>query len=431
MKKLFSIIICALLAGSAYSQSLRVSFNGNRDFQVMVDSKSYNSGNYVDNDIVVNNLAGKHTVTVYRTNRNGRSKKLYSSTINLITGQEVHLTVNNDGSIDREETSASAAYGNRNAMSDASFNEVYRNVNNKWGQSSKMAAARDIFNTASYYFSTDQVRQIVELLNSEANRLELLKLAYDNVSDPDNYYRLQDLLRSQASLNELDSYVRNNNGDKTNNSYKVAMTSSAFNQIYREVSNQTTTARKLSAATRAFNTSENYFTVSQTSELISLVTGDNNRLQLTKLALDNIVNTENITQLFSLLTTQSAKDDLDDYIRNNGFANGNYSYTARTAMTDTEFTNLYNTIRKNWLPLTKYSTATEAFNSTTNYFTTAQARQIIALLSSESNRLELAKLAFDNIVDQQNFRQLYDLFGSQATKDQLDEYIRTKYNYQQ
>jgi hypothetical protein len=431
MKKIFSIIICALLAGSAYSQSLRVSFNGNQDFQVMVDSKSYNSGNYVDNDIVVNNLAGKHTVTVYRKNRNGRSKKLYSSTINLTTGQEVHLTVNNNGSIEREETAANAAYSNRNAMSDASFNEVYRNVNNKWGQSSKMAAARDIFNTGTYYFSTDQVRQIVELLNSEANRLELLRLAYDNVSDPENYYRLQDMLRSQASVNELDTYLRNNSVDKTTSSYKMAMTSSAFNQIYRDISNQTTTARKLSAATRAFNTTENYFSVSQTSELISLVTGDNNRLQLAKLALDNIVNTENITELFSLLTSQSAKQDLDDYIRNNGFANGSYSYTARTAMTDTEFTNLYNAIRKNWLPLQKYSAATDAFSSTTNYFTTAQARQIISLLSSESNRLELAKLAFDNIVDQQNFRQLYDLFGSQATKDQLDEYIRTKYNYQQ
>ena len=434
MKKIFSIIICGLFAASAYSQSLRVSFNGNRDFQLIVDGKTYNSGSYLDNDIVVNNLTGKHTVAVYRTNRNGRTKKLYSSTVSLSTGQEVHLTVNNDGSIDREETSANAGYGYRNPMSEASFNDIYNNVKNKWGQSSKMSAARDIFNSSTYYFSTEQVRQIVELLNSEANRLELLKLAYDNISDTNNFYRLQDLLRSQANRNELETYVDNNSSDNNStsnsNNYKAAMSSTAFNELYREVSNQTTTSRKLSAATRVFNTTANYFNVSQVSELISLVTGDNNRLQLAKLALDNITDPENITQLFNLLTSQSAKQDLDDYIRNNGFATGNYNYSVRAAMTDTEFTNLYNTIRKKWLPLTKYAAAADAFNSTTTYFTTSQAKQIIALLSSESNRFDLAKLAFDNIVDQQNFRQLYDLFTTQASKDALDEYIRSNYNYQ-
>jgi hypothetical protein len=51
-------------------------------------------------------------------------------------------------------------------------------------------------------------------------------------------------------------------------------------------------------------------------------------------------------------------------------------------------------------------------------------------LSSEDNRLNLAKLAFDNIVDQQNFRQLYDLFDSQSSRDELDNYIKTNSNYQ-
>ena len=431
MKKICSIAIGILIAGFAYSQSLRVTFNGDRDFQLVVDGKTYKSGNYLNNDVVLNNLPGQHSVSVYRVNRNGRTKKLYSSTINLSSNQEVHLTVNNDGSIDRSETSNNTAYG-RTPMSEASFNELYRNVNNKWSQSAKLSAARDAFNTGTYYFSTAQVREIVELLTGEAHRLELLKLAYDNVSDNSNFYSLYSLLRSQASQNELDNYVRNSGFDNTStsNNSKVAMTSAAFNQVYQDVSYESGTSRRLSAATRAFNTSTNYFNVAQARQLISLVTGENNRLQLAKLSLDNIADQENITQLFDLLTTQAAKQELDEYIRTNGDASGNYNYTIRVAMTDTEFNSLINTIRKKWLPLSKYSAATDAFNSTTNYFTTAQARQVIALLSSESNRLELAKLAFDNIVDQQNFRQLYDLFATQASKDALDEHIRSNHNYQ-
>ena len=76
MKKISCIVIAALFAASAYSQSLRVSFNGNRDFQLKVDGKTYNSTNYSGSDVVVNNLSGDHDVSVYKINKRGRSKKL-------------------------------------------------------------------------------------------------------------------------------------------------------------------------------------------------------------------------------------------------------------------------------------------------------------------------------------------------------------------
>lgn len=428
MKKNFAFIIAALFAVSAYSQSLRVSFNGNRDFQLMVDGKTYNSNSYSGNDVIVNNLSGTHDVTVYKINKRGRSKKLYSSALNLSNGQEVHLTINNDGSISREETSSNAAYGYRTPMSSVDFNQVYRNVNNQWSQAAKMSAARDAFNNSSYYFSADQVRQIVGLVNSETNRLELLKLAYDNITDQNNFYQLEDLLRSQSSRDELDNYVRTYSYSDSYNSYKVAMNDYNFNQFYQNVVNQKNTSKKLSEATRILNTSANYFSVSQIVQLISLVTGENNRLQLAKLSLDNIVDAQNMTQLFDLLSTQSAKENLDYYIRSNGYSGADYNYHA--AMSDATFNSLYDNIRKKWLPFTKYNAAVDAFSSSDNYFTTQQVHQIIALLSDESNRLNLAKLAFDNIVDQQNFRQLYDLFNSQSSKDELDNYIKTNYNYQ-
>ncbi|HWI91808.1 MAG TPA: DUF4476 domain-containing protein [Flavisolibacter sp.] len=420
--------MAAFFAASAYSQSLRVSFSGNRDFQLMVDGKTYNSTSYSDNDVVLNNLSGKHDVSVYKINKRGRSKKLYSSAVSLSYGQEVHLTINNDGSISREETSSNAAYGYKSPMSSTDFNQVYRNVNTQWSQASKMSEARDVFNNSSYYFSADQTRQIVGLISSEANRLELLKLAYDNITDQSNFYQLYDLLRSQASRDELDNYVRSYSYGDSYNSYKVAMNDYNFNQLYQNVVNQRNTSKKLSEATRILNTSTDYFNVSQIVQLISLVTGENNRLQLAKLSLDNIVDAQNMTQLFNLLSTQPAKENLDYYIRNNGYSGTDYNY--HVAMSDATFTSLYENIRKKWLPFTKYNAAVDAFSSSDNFFTTQQVHQIIALLSDESNRLNLAKLAFDNIVDQQNFRQLYDLFDSQSSKDELDNYIKTNYNYQ-
>ena len=161
--------------------------------------------------------------------------------------------------------------------------------------------------------------------------------------------------------------------------------------------------------------------------MISLISGENHRLELAKLSLDNIVDMSNVEVLFTLFTTQVNKDALDLYIRNNGYANADYSYSSKTAMSAASFNSLYETIRKKWLPGSKYNAAAEAFNATTNYFTTAQVKQVIELLSSESNRLQLAKFAFDNVVDPQNFRDLYDLL-SEASQTNLDNYI-ANYGY--
>lgn len=430
MKKVFIILCSICFSVSAYAQTLRVTFNGNRDFQLVVDGKSYNSTNYLNDDIVLNNLSGEHNISIYMTNKRGKARQVYSSSINLPAGKEVHLTVNANGSIERTETSSNEAYGYRSPMADASFNELYRKVNKQWGQAAKLSTARDLFNTSDYYFSTDQIIDIIGLLNADAHRLELAKLAYDNVTDATNYYQVNDLLRSQASRNELDLYVRNNSYDDTNSSSRVAMPQPGFNQLMRSVRDQKTSSSRLSVATKAFNTATNYFSVAQAAQIISLLTGDNNRLQLAKLVIDNLTDMENVDRLFDLLSTQSSKEQLDQFIRDNGYADSNYNVSVVTAMTDAQFTSLYESIRKKWLPYSKYSAAVEAFSSNTNVFTTAQVRQIIALLSSESNKLELAKLAFDNVADKQNFRSIYDLFTTQDSKDELDSYLRTTYNYQ-
>jgi hypothetical protein len=56
------------------------------------------------------------------------------------------------------------------------------------------------------------------------------------------------------------------------------------------------------------------------------------------------------------------------------------------------------------------SALSNAFANQTYYFTTAQTKTADTIVSAESNRLELAKASYDNIVDQANFNQLYDIF---------------------
>ncbi|MGZ3837565.1 MAG: DUF4476 domain-containing protein [Flavisolibacter sp.] len=111
----------------------------------------------------------------------------------------------------------------------------------------------------------------------------------------------------------------------------------------------------------------------------------------------------------------------DGYGNNGSYDNRNNSYN--NAMSDADFNHLVQKIRSQWFG--KLNSAKTAVGN--NYFNTYQVRQILQIFSSESDKLQLAELAYRNTVDPNNFRQLYDLFSYQG-QNALDNYIRN-YRY--
>ncbi|MEP6617189.1 MAG: DUF4476 domain-containing protein, partial [Ginsengibacter sp.] len=112
---------------------------------------------------------------------------------------------------------------------------------------------------------------------------------------------------------------------------------------------------------------------------------------------------------------------------NNGSNNnGNYN-RYRAPMAGYQFTQLLEAVRGKWFQNNKVSSEKDAFNTTGNYFSTYQVRQLLQLINSENNRLELAELSYRTVSDAGNFTQLYDLF-SQSNRNELDRFIRgTRY----
>lgn len=115
---------------------------------------------------------------------------------------------------------------------------------------------------------------------------------------------------------------------------------------------------------------------------------------------------------------------------NGNYGNGGYGnnggYGSNRAMDDNQFNQLLQQIRNQWFSKDKMNIAKASMVQ--NYFNTGQVRQLLQLFSSDSDKLELAKLAYRNTVDQRAYYQLYDLFSFQSSKDELDQYIRS-YRY--
>jgi hypothetical protein len=110
-------------------------------------------------------------------------------------------------------------------------------------------------------------------------------------------------------------------------------------------------------------------------------------------------------------------DDYNDGYGNGGYGNGGYN---SQIMNDGDFNQFIQKIRTQWIG--KINTARDGLNA--HYFNVYQVRQVLQLFSAEKDKLELAKLAYRNTVDRQNFRQLYELFTWQSQAE-LDRYIST------
>ncbi len=108
-------------------------------------------------------------------------------------------------------------------------------------------------------------------------------------------------------------------------------------------------------------------------------------------------------------------DDYDEYYEGDRYATG---------MNKVEFDRMLQSISREWLESNKIKSVTQV--TKTNRFTTDQVKELMRLFTFENYRLEVAKLAYINTVDKWNYSEVNTLFSFQASKIELDRYIRSQ-----
>lgn len=236
MKTVFTLLFATIISTAAFAADegrLSITVAVQKDAVVYVDGRTYQPA---DNAIVIDNIrSGNHTIKVYRKtnnrNNNGRNNNrnnqreelLYSSTVYVRPAYHVDVVVNRFGKALVDEKAINSRdddWGNddnwgrdrdnnnsyNKAMSDYDFNALHQKIKGAWFGSSKTNLAKDAF--SRNYFSTSQVRQILQLFNPESDKLELAKLAYRNTVDQRSFFQLYDVFSFQSSKDELDRYIR-------------------------------------------------------------------------------------------------------------------------------------------------------------------------------------------------------------------------------
>jgi hypothetical protein len=427
--KYYSILLVSfLITFSASAQqtnnTVTVTVDGNKNMQLSVGGRDYTltNGSSTGNKttITVNNLEmGQQNFLLTRTDLNSSQTDRVETSFNLRYGYNLLIKVNSNSSLELIETKRTDIAGNQTPMTNATFATLLRTVKVQQSASGKRNVITSAFNKTTNYFTTYQARQLLQQVNGENQRIQLAKLSYRGITDRSNFNQLYSLINSQAGKDDLMDYV-NNYGATTTNTAGVAMTNTAFNNLYQEIRKLWPVSTQVNGISSAFSNNENYFTAYQSSQLIQLVSAESSRLMLAKLAWHKITDLANFGNISNLISSQTGKDELAAYMNTHSTGtNPNLS------MTDASFNTLYQSIQSQWSVDNQISSLTTAFNTATNYYSTYQAGQLIRLISTESSRLQLAKLSYRGITDRNNFTQINDLFNIQASKDDLTAFINS------
>jgi hypothetical protein len=387
--------------------------------------------------LTIENLeTGNHLVKIYNLKSVPKSKKapqkvfVLSQNVKLRAGYDLNIRLNTSGPIKISETSTSVVTQSniKTPATDAQFNSLMQSVRSKWSQALKGETISEAFNNTNNYFSTAQIKQLLTLITSESDRLDLAKLSYRSVTDSSNFIQLTDLFKIAANKSDLNDFLRSKGWNNLNDPSlgKTPMTDTKFNTLLQTVRSKWSQALKGETESEAFNNPNNFFSTSQIRQLLTLITAENDQLDLARLSYRSVTDTANFIQLSDLFKTAVNKNEFNSFLRSKGWNIGSEQYGIKTPMADLKYNELIQTVRNKWSQDLKGQTEGDAFNDPNNYFSTAQIRELLLLITNEDDRLDLALLSYRAVTDSANFTRLYDLFKTQANRDELSNFLRSK-----
>jgi hypothetical protein len=213
---------------------------------------------------------------------------------------------------------------------------------------------------------------------------------------------------------------------QANTTYSVVtpVSNQQFTSLLRKVRNHKTNNARVEAA-RAVITSANHFNTTQLRMLLQSFEGDEQRLALAKQAYDNTTDKMNFATLANVLASANCKDELASFSLGQDRSNMVYSFSEsfRTPLSATSFTTALNAISVQQQEGARLSSIIDLFDRSGTYFTVAQVKSLMEMISDEGSKLHLAKAAYSKVTDPENFEQLYSLFTTQEKLNSLTNYI--------
>jgi len=429
MKRIWVLLLCFCTIAAA-AQTVAISIHGNRNRQVMINGTTYeienNNTNNLSKNITISNLRpGEYSLQLLRqndynpnddeTNQSRTNQQLplikSTTTFRVRSGFDVAINIAPNGIVQvREKQVAGTTSDPTIAMADDAFNSLLADIEYHWRNTRRTTAAQTALTNNNNYFSTQQVLQILKIVDGENNRLTLAKLAYNRIIDPSNFVQVYSLMSDPSSRDQLASLVQQ---DGTNTiasyseSFKLEMNEANLDILLQKIRRNTDASLRVNEVTQVLSNQTHYFTTDQVRRLIELVEYESSRLQLLRDVYNHVTDRSNFPQLYSLLNTDAARIQLINYIKEAERSFGLINYNRnKPALSEDNFSAILIQLRENVPAGNALAYLNKTFENIAYFFSAQQAVQMISLVDGELNRLSLAKAAYRGIIDPDNYQVL-------------------------
>ena len=202
---------------------------------------------------------------------------------------------------------------NLNLNAKAFYQKVLE-IKNQYNEASKMRAAQII--TKSFCISCAQLMKFASLLSSETNRLNILKSAYTNVYDLDNYKSTLQLLKNPLFKNDLTNFINSNSGNGNGNNSQTGckVTENDFTDIKARIKKQSFSNTKMNLAKQILK-AKKCFKTTQIIEILNLFSFSNEKLSIAKFAYDYVLDKDNYYKITDAFTYNSDKQKILEFIK--------------------------------------------------------------------------------------------------------------------
>jgi Domain of unknown function (DUF4476) len=224
MKNIFTILSFVFFSTNlfAFDTKLSVTSMYNDNIKIELDGNIYSLNKY-SNDLDLDNLnIGSHRLVIYKQQTRRRSpwggnsnnvEIIYQGNIVVKNRYQTDVIVTRFGKVYIDEefaqnTSNGYPNGNSNyqAMEQNSFNNLKQLVSKEAFDKNKLSA---INLAADYnYFSTNQVKDLLQFFSFDSGKLDVAKLLLTKVVDRQNYFLLTDQFIFSNTKNEFKEYLQ-------------------------------------------------------------------------------------------------------------------------------------------------------------------------------------------------------------------------------
>ena len=256
MKTTSTLLMAVFISMASFAvpaqSKLSITVIGHENIQIIVGNSRYEGQ---ENSIVLNNLQpGSHTVKVYSQRRNQKrsiwgnnnnTQLIYSSAVYVRPGYFTRITIDqygkamvderairsdrrnndwNDRNSNRDDRynerndryddrydSDNGGYNSRDdyyrrPVGEQSFTSMMQTLRREYSDNSRVVLAKQIIDRN--YFTTAQVKYMLQLFSFEHHKLDLAKYAYSNTTDQRNYFSIYDVFTYNNSKEQLADYIR-------------------------------------------------------------------------------------------------------------------------------------------------------------------------------------------------------------------------------